>query len=125
MKISAPWIAGVLIALAISFQINLYQNHRIKSLQDLVSLDFKARQIDQDQIRDLMFQLQMANSEKQAASSASFVAGVVDSINRKDYYAEVWHNGFDRGSQNQVMIDQEKKNVLTTVSLEKEESGKK
>lgn len=108
MKISQPWIAFVLFAIFCS-QIIIYQNYRIQILSDVVEINKKARQLDQDQIRDLMFEIQSVKSQNQSIAMTNFVAGVVDSINKKDYYSEIWHAGFSQGMQNQFDIDESKK----------------
>ena len=108
-----PWFALGIVSLCAA-QFIIYQNYKIENLNDLVRFGEKARQIDQDQIRDIMYSLQNAKIEKESANSAGFVAGIIDATNRKDVYSEIWHSGYSRGSENQILMD-ESKDIIQSV----------
>ena len=112
-----PWFALCIVSLCAA-QFIIYQNYKIEHLNDFARFSEKARQIDQDQIRDLMYSLQNARIEKEAANTAGFVAGVIDATNRKDVYSEIWHSGYSRGSENQILMDESKKDIIQSVKKE-------
>jgi hypothetical protein len=58
----------------------------------------RARSIDKDQISDLMYQLDQLRDQQDGVAERNFVAGVTAAITKPDYYNEIWHAGYDRGS---------------------------
>ena len=102
----------ILVALAtlgIHWEFN--NQRKISDLQ--ASLDFnKGRAtIANEQVRDLLFNLQTANSTNEFMRTQGYVAGVVDEINRSNTkttdrpeYMAIWHNGYDRGTATQAMM---------------------
>lgn len=115
MKISLPWVC---LAICCSFFVQslLHQNNKIKLIDEL---DAKSKQIDQDQIRDLLYELQNLKNEKSIFSSASFAAGIIEGINKKDQYDKIWHSGYERGTENQMLSDSSKANKqIVQTSLE-------
>ena len=59
----------------------------------------QAKNIESDQVLDLMMQLSSAKSEAAAAGTQHFVSGVMAAIQSPDHYSEIWHNGYDRGTE--------------------------
>lgn len=114
-----PWFALGIVSICAA-QFIIYQNYKIENLNDLARFSEKARQIDQDQIRDLMYSMQNTKIEKEAANSAGFVAGAIDATNRKDVYSEIWHSGYARGSENQILMDESKESVIQSVKKDEE-----
>jgi len=115
MKISLSWVC---LAVCCSFFVQslLHQNNKINLLQEV---EKKSKQIDQEQIRDLMYELQNLKNEKSAFNSASFVAGIIEGMNKKDQYDQIWHSGYERGTQNQILVDESKSNKqVVQTSLE-------
>jgi hypothetical protein len=83
----------------------------IEHLRQQVELVSQAKNIESDQVRDLMTQLISAKSDAAAAGTQHFVSGVMAAIQSPDHYSEIWHSGYDRGTDVQNYI----------ASLEKEE----
>lgn len=102
-------------------QIALTQYNLITMLKQEVSLLEKENNIEKEEIRDLLFQLSQNSLEKEAIGVKHYVAGVVDTINKPDYFREIWHSGYDRGSANQQYVDQFKEK--TYVDLKKNEDN--
>jgi hypothetical protein len=119
MKIS-HFLFGVFVFLCL--QIILYQNGLIGSLKQEIQISNKIKQIDEDQIRDLLYEINKINTDTQTIAVTNYVSGVVDSINKKDYYYEIWHNGFDKGFDNKQMIDDMDKKEFITNKNDKNES---
>jgi len=71
----------------------------IEHLKQQVELVSKAKDIESDQVLDLMIQLSSAKSETASAGTQHFVSGVMAAIQSPDHYSEVWHAGYDRGSE--------------------------
>jgi len=110
---SMPWIVVVCVTTLAGHV--LIQNHsRVKLLEETVKLSEQARKIEHDEVRDLMYALQQEKGNNEAIAMKSFVAGVVDNMKRPDYYNEIWHAGYDRGSENQKYADSIKPEEATT-----------
>lgn len=118
MKVFA-FVAGVL---ALVFgQILVSQNNTISILKHEISLLERENNIEREEIRDLLFQVSQNKLEKEAIGIKHYVSGVVDTINKPDYFSEIWHSGYDRGVANQQYADQFKKE--TYVDLKEDESN--
>jgi len=102
-----PWIIAVC-AMTLTGHMYLYSTHKVETLKQTVELSEKARQIENDQVRDLMYALQQEKDKNIAIQTQSFVAGVLDAIENKDRYQQVWHAGYDRGTEVQMLADQTK-----------------
>lgn len=77
------------------------QYNQINTLKQEINILDKSDNLEKDQIRDLLFQISQNNLEKEAIGVKNYVAGVVDAIDRPDYYKQIWHSGYDRGVSNQ------------------------
>lgn len=110
------------IAVAAIGQIALTQHNLITMLKQEISLLERENNIEKEEIRDLLFQLSQNNAEKEAIGVKHYVSGVVDTINKPDYFREIWHSGYDRGSANQQYVDQSKEQ--TYVDLKEKEDEK-
>lgn len=119
MKIS-QFLFGIFVFLCL--QVIVYQYSLINSLKQEMQISNKMKQIDEDQIRDLLYEINKINTDTQTIAVTNYVAGVVDSISKKDYYYEIWHNGFDKGFANKEMIDDMDKKEFITNNNEKNES---
>lgn len=117
------FVAGsfAVVALAIG-QIALTQHNLITMLRQEISLLEKENNIEKEEIRDLLFQLAQNSLEKEAIGVKHYVSGVVDTINKPDYFREIWHSGYDRGSANQQYVNQSKEQ--TYVDLKEKEDEK-
>jgi hypothetical protein len=87
--------ASIVILLA---QVIVTQWTWIEHLKQQVELVNQAKNIESDQVRDLMMQLSSAKSDASAAGTQHFVSGVMAAIQSPDHYSEIWHAGYDRGS---------------------------
>jgi hypothetical protein len=96
------------------FQFVIFQNYQISRLDQEIRLAQQARQIESDQIRDLMYALSNAKVEQESIGNRQFVAGVIESVTKANHYAEIWHNGYDRGTANQQYADNLDKKVTLT-----------
>jgi len=113
-------IAGIVVA--VIGQIALTQHNLITMLKQEISLLERENNIEKEEIRDLLFQLSQNKIEKEAIGVKHYVSGVVDTINKPDYFREIWHSGYDRGSANQQYVDQSKEQ--TYVELKEKEDEK-
>lgn len=107
-QIDKSWVIFAIIVLIFG-QILYYQNNQISVLREIVKLNEKSEKIDQDQIRDLIYTYQEEQNKNEEIATRNYVAGVVDCINRRDYYTEIWHEGFDSGMQNKRLIEEAEK----------------
>jgi hypothetical protein len=101
-----PWTLFVLST------IFLFQENR--RLVSLIEIDKRIQKIDRDQIRDLLYDNQKLISENQTTATTNFVSGVIDYMNRKDIYNQIWHDGYNRG--NQVLKDSQESSSVFTVN---------
>ncbi len=110
-QIDKSWVIFAIIALIFG-QVLYYQNNQISVLKEIVKLNEKSEKIDQDQIRDLIYFSQEEQNKNEEIATRNYVAGVIDCINRRDYYTEIWHEGFDRGMQNKRLIEEAEKSAF-------------
>lgn len=85
----------------------IYSENRIEMLKQNVTLSETARRIESEAVRDLIHTNQMLVQEKEAIGVKSYVAGVTASQQDK-HYEKVWHEGYDRGSEVQMLVDKSK-----------------
>lgn len=111
------WIVLAVVCVSIFGQIIYSQNNQINTLKEIVQLNEKALKIDQDQIRDLIYLSQEEKNKSEEVATRNYVAGIIDCMNRRDYYTEVWHEGFDRGMQNKLMIEDAEKAALIAAQI--------
>lgn len=100
-----PWIIAVC-ATTLAGHMYLYSTHKVETLKQTVELSEKARQIENDQVRDLMFALRESQDKDNVRQTQSYVAGIVDCLQNKDAYQKVWHAGYDRGTEVQMLAQQ-------------------
>jgi transcriptional regulator NrdR family protein len=96
MKNINPWIVCFVISiLFLQTLIGFYfENSRLRwALQ----ISEKSKSIADDQIQELIYAANNLKSEKEAISTQSFVAGIMDAIKNKDSYSAIWHEGYNRG----------------------------
>lgn len=108
-------IACVCVATIFAHMIINYQKS-IWILEQQLSFSEKNNQIEAEQIRDLMYELEKNRAENTRISTTQYISGVLDSLNRKEYFNEIWHAGYDRGSEVQSYADSviPKKTTLTS-----------
>ncbi len=88
-----PWLAAVLFA-----ALGLYQTWRIDCLQFETRMLRDAARIDASQIRELMWLTDNANRSVEGEKTRAFLAGVTQAQLDPEF-REVWHSGYDRGTQ--------------------------
>ena len=110
------WAMALLIAVSLGLQVILFQYQQIDSLRQDLAIMQKAKEIEQDQSLDLMYQLTQAKLENSSLATKYFVAGVVEAVSKPDRYSEIWHSGYDRGTA--VQMDAELLKSLYTTSKE-------
>lgn len=107
MAFNTRWLVGTLVAVfVLGSQVVVSQWAEITSLKRELRLAEKAKAIEADQIRDLLYQLSQARADVEFAGNKQFVLGVVEAITHPDRYKEVWHSGYDRGTANQKYVDE-------------------
>jgi hypothetical protein len=125
MKIAAALFAFFALATAaVVSQIALTQHNLITMLKQEISLLERENNIEKEEIRDLLFQLSQSNAEKESIGIKHYVSGVVDTINKPDYFREIWHSGYDRGSANQQYVDQSKEKTYVDLKEKEKENEK-
>lgn len=96
------WAMALMITIALSLQVILFQYQQISTLREDLRLSQKSKDIEADQSRDLMNQLTQAKLENSALATRFFVSGVVEAVANPDRYSEIWHAGYDRGTSVQL-----------------------
>lgn len=95
------WAIALIATVALSLQVILFQYQQISSLRQELRITQKAKEIEQDQSQELMFQLSQAKMENSSLSTKYFVAGIVEAVTKPEHYSEIWHAGYDRGAATQ------------------------
>jgi len=113
---SMPWFIVVCVVTLFGHA-HIYTSNQTKMLKENVKLTEQARQIEHDEVRDLMFALQEERGKNEVVAAQSFVAGVVDTLNRPDHYQEIWHSGYDRGTEVQKYADSAKPEATTQLGF--------
>lgn len=90
---------AVVVALVSFLQIGIYQWTEIQSLRREVRLLENAKDILEDQTRELAMSVSNLTAESEASATRNFVLGVMAASKNPDYYNSVWHDGYDRGTQ--------------------------
>lgn len=96
---NAPWIIALICICTIAGHIIISQNSQIQQLQLSSELSDKARTIDGDQIRDLLYTVQQLKSEQESIRTQAYVSGAVSVLENKDHIQGIWHDGYDRGAE--------------------------
>lgn len=91
------WVA--LCAATLVCHYGIHQHNQIKSLQLQVQLSDKARDIESDEVRDLMYALQASRTESESKATQGYVAGLIEFQSKPEHYTGVWHDGYDRGTE--------------------------
>jgi hypothetical protein len=114
------WGVAFLFAAALLFQVVVFQQYQINYLKQELKISEKAKEIEEDQTQDLMYQLTQHKIESEALATKYFVAGVVEAISKPDRFSEIWHSGYDRGSSVQQYADKLNMASYTTNSSDQE-----
>lgn len=89
-----------------------FQNSRIHSLNQEVRLNIESNKIESDQVRDLLYQLSQAQLEHKTIETKSYVEGVVSALTNPKPMSEIWHAGYDRGSNWSREVDRVPVNIF-------------
>lgn len=81
-------------------------------LKQALQLADQKYDIANDQIRDLLYTIQDKNIENSDVKQAGYIAGVLDGMNQRENYMEIWHAGYNRA--NEVQAEAE----LVEISME-------
>ena len=101
------WLAALAAScVVVCLQIITTQYGTIAHLRQRLEFVQDAHRIEMSQIADLQYQLEQVRDQANAAETAGFVSGVVDAIQRRDYYTEIWHSGYTRGTEVQQYANQ-------------------
>lgn len=107
---SSPWIFSIVCIITIAGHITIGQYNRIQQLELGSELSDKARAIDQDQIRDLLYTVQQLHAEKESIGTQAYVSGVISVLDNKEHYERIWHDGYDRGAEVQLATNLAERN---------------
>lgn len=99
---NAPWIIALVCVTTLAGHVIIGQQNRIQKLQMATELSDKARTIDQDQIRDLLYAVNQLKTEKESLATQYFVSGAVSVLEDKERFQGIWHDGYDRGAEVQL-----------------------
>ena len=113
-------IVAFLFSVVLLLQVVIFQHQQIDSLKQELKLSEKSKEIEEDQSKDLMYQLTQCKIESESLSTKYFVAGIVEAVSKPDRYSEIWHSGYDRGSSVQRYAD--KLNTTTYTNSSDQES---
>lgn len=89
----------------------IYSENKIERLESVIEYSDRAREIADDQIRDLMYELKAAKSENEMVATRNYVSGVVETIKRPEHFDQIWHDGYDRGTEVQIMASKVEKEI--------------
>lgn len=117
-----PWVLAFCASMfVLLLQIIVSQHSAITALRQDNILHKQARDLESETIRDLMYELDQLRLSANLQHHRGYVAGVVDSVNKPDYYSEVWHSGYSRGTEVQKYVDSlDSKETQYTAEEEKE-----
>ena len=95
----AKWLVSICLSIVIILvQIIVVQWAWINHLKQNVEIVNQSNQIEKGLIQDLIIQLSNAKNDNSTIGSQQFVAGIMAAIQNPNHYAEIWHHGYDRGS---------------------------
>lgn len=101
-----PWVLAFCASmLVLLLQIIVSQHNAISTLQHDNILHQQARALESETIRDLMYELEQLQLTTNLQHHRGYVSGVIDSVNKPDYYSDVWHSGYSRGAEVQKYVD--------------------
>jgi hypothetical protein len=118
-----PWIFcfGTVICIGtLAGHSYIYQQNQIEVLKANLSLSDKAREIDADQIRDLLHINQQLNLEKDAFTAQAYVSGALSVLDNKEHIEKIWHNGYDRGTEVQNLAYKSERDAIAIEKLKDE-----
>jgi len=90
----------------------------INHLRRQVDIFNQANRIEENMVQDIMMQLTNAKYENSTVGSQQFVAGVLAAIQDPDRYNEIWHAGYERGTDVQRYDSKFKKESAYTGQTE-------
>jgi len=90
-------VCTAILTLAAHYCFYIYQ--KTDQLEMQLRLASQKERIDNDQIRDLIYDKIDLVREKDSMKAQGYVAGLLDGIKRENYWNEVWHDGYNRGSE--------------------------
>jgi hypothetical protein len=101
-----PWVLAFCASMfVLLLQIIVSQHSAITALRQDNILHKQARDLESETIRDLMYELDQVRLSANLQHHRGYVSGVVDSVNKPDYYTDVWHSGYSRGAEVQKYVD--------------------
>lgn len=107
-SMSKQFVVGIAV-LTLFGHVLIVQNNRLEQMKIGSELSERAEQINNDQIRDLLAAIQQLKTEKESIANQSFVSGVVSTLQDHDHYDRIWHDGYDRGTEVQMLAFQAEK----------------
>lgn len=109
-------VCGLFFVAALGLQFLAAQRFEIAALQRELRIAERSKAIEEDQTRELMYQLSQLRAEKEFSDTRQYVLGVVAAITKPDQYQAIWHAGYDRGSAVQKDVDNPSNAVYTSQS---------
>lgn len=110
MSRTFTWYCGVALATLIGHAA-MYAQTRIEHVEFLLQAADQEQNIQDDQIRELIASLQQSNQSNESLKTQGFIAGALDTVNRRDASMAIWHSGYDRGSD----VSQQAMNVSLNI----------
>lgn len=106
--------------LGLATQIFMLQRSQILTLQTELAFATRAHAIDRDQIADISYQLLQLKNQQETDNIRQYVAGAAAVLNKPEYYEQIWHAGYDRGTAvQQYTQNAETQPVRTSVKQSK------
>lgn len=113
-------LLGICLA-SVAIHYYIYSENKVERLESVIEYSDRAREIADDQIRDLMYELKIAKSESEMVGTRNYVSGVVETLSRPEHYEQIWHDGYDRGTEVQILASSvDKKTRLVSEKETKE-----
>jgi hypothetical protein len=88
-----------LVGIFLALQICVAQWSEIQSLRREVRLLGEAKDVVDDQVRELSMAVTTLTSERDSIATRNFVMGVVEATKKPEHYDGVWHDGYNHGMQ--------------------------
>jgi hypothetical protein len=93
------WVFSICFSVVVILaQVIVAQHITISGLQSQLEYAKSACRLSGDQISDMMYQLSQLQDERNFERTQNYIAGVVDTIDRRDEFSAIWHDGYSRGT---------------------------
>lgn len=94
--------ASILLFVQVALCFAIRQTYLADTRGQLVEILKRESKIQDDQIRELTYELVNVTRDLEHAQTKGHVEGILSFMARPEYYSEVWHSGYDRGYDTKI-----------------------